>query len=50
MSDMSGKQCKFNPCLNGGACILVDTYRFTCLCKDLFYGIYCENRKSNVYL
>ena len=44
-NDLSGKQCKFNPCQNGGACILIDTHRFTCLCKDLFYGIYCDSRK-----
>ena len=37
-----GKQCQFNPCVNGGACILIDTYRFTCLCKEFYYGAYCE--------
>jgi len=36
------KGCKFNPCLNDGVCYLVKANRFNCLCKNLFYGDYCE--------
>ncbi len=42
----SNKECQFNPCLNGGACLLIDTFRFTCLCKDFYYGVYCEISES----
>jgi hypothetical protein len=42
---ITNKKCKFNPCLNDGACLLIDTQRFTCLCKDFFYGVYCEHSK-----
>ncbi len=37
------RDCKFNPCLNEGVCYLVKANRFNCLCKNLFYGDYCEN-------
>ncbi len=46
-SILASKKCKFNPCLNDGACMLIDTQRFTCLCKDFFYGVYCENSNFN---
>ena len=39
-------KCKFSPCLNDGECILVESERFTCACKDFFYGIYCESSKK----
>lgn len=38
-------ECEFNPCLNQGACLLLDERRFICSCKKFFFGVYCENSK-----
>lgn len=47
---LASKKCKFNPCLNDGACLLIEAERFTCLCKDFFYGVYCENSKELIFI
>jgi hypothetical protein len=39
-------QCEFSPCLNDGECVLVDSKRFTCKCKEFFFGVYCEISKN----
>jgi hypothetical protein len=36
------KKCEFNPCQNDGSCYLLEPQRFTCVCKDFYYGVYCE--------
>ncbi|RNA43111.1 uromodulin-like isoform X2 [Brachionus plicatilis] len=35
-------ECSFNPCLNGGSCILGKNDRFMCLCDKFHHGINCE--------
>uniref|UniRef100_A0A914EGN7 Uncharacterized protein n=1 Tax=Acrobeloides nanus TaxID=290746 RepID=A0A914EGN7_9BILA len=30
------------PCLNGGTCVPLDTYRFACACPDNYTGNYCQ--------
>jgi hypothetical protein len=37
------KKCEFNPCQNDGSCYLLEPQRFTCVCKDFYYGVYCEH-------
>ena len=44
----TSKKCNFNPCQNDGSCVLIETHRFTCICKDFYYGVYCEH--SNFFL
>ena len=46
------KKCEFNPCQNDGSCYLLEPQRFTCVCKDFYYGVYCEysNLVHNIYL
>lgn len=43
------QRCKFNPCANGGSCILIDRDRFTCTCRELFHGIYCDDRNTHFF-
>ena len=43
------KKCKFNPCQNDGVCLLIESQRFTCSCKELYYGVYCENSKKILF-
>jgi hypothetical protein len=43
------RPCSSNPCLNNGTCSnLNNSTSFYCTCQnpDLFYGIYCENKKD----
>lgn len=35
-------ECSFNPCLNGGTCVLGENDRFKCLCYRFYHGINCE--------
>lgn len=39
------RKCEFNPCQNDGSCYLLEPQRFTCVCKDFYYGVYCEHSK-----
>jgi hypothetical protein len=43
-------KCEFNPCMNGGRCIVLeDKKKFICSCKDFYHGVYCEYSKSFIF-
>ncbi|CAF4647901.1 unnamed protein product, partial [Rotaria sp. Silwood2] len=43
-----------NSCENDGLCVSIDdciaSNKFTCLCKESFYGSGCENAKNRIYI
>ncbi|CAF3976249.1 unnamed protein product [Rotaria sp. Silwood2] len=47
-------QSSNNSCENDGICVPIDdriaSNKFTCLCKESFYGSRCENAKNRIYI